>query len=71
MVSVKPVRNDIERALFQSLGRAILEFREKYIYFKGPFKDMGDNLQRYTAGEYHWHIDGGSHDFNQRQLSGI
>ena len=72
VVSGKPEWKDIDRALFQSLGRAILEFREKYIYFKGPFKDMGYNLQRYTAGEYyHWHIDGGSHDFSQRQLVAI
>ena len=69
VVSGKPEWKDIDRALFQSLGRAILEFREKYIYFKGPFKDMGYNLQRYNPGEfYHWHIDGGSHDFSQRQL---
>jgi len=69
VVSGKPEWQDIDRALFQSLGRAILEFREKYVYFKGPFKDMGYNLQRYNPGEYyHWHIDGGSHDFSQRQL---
>ena len=69
VVSGKPEWKDIDRALFQSLGRAILEFREKYVYFKGPFKDMGYNLQRYNPGEYyHWHIDGGSHDFSQRQL---
>ena len=69
VVSGNPEWKDIDRALFQSLGRAILEFREKYVYFKGPFKDMGYNLQRYNPGEYyHWHIDGGSHDFSQRQL---
>lgn len=69
VVSGKPEWKDIDRALFQSLGRAILEFREKYVYFKGPFKDMGYNLQRYNPAEYyHWHIDGGSHDFSQRQL---
>mgnify|MGYP001544824026 FL=1 len=69
VVSGKPDWKDIDQALFKSLGRAILEFREKYSYFKGPFKDMGYNLQRYKAGEYyHWHIDGGSHDFSQRQL---
>ncbi|MGB5224562.1 MAG: 2OG-Fe(II) oxygenase, partial [Arenicellales bacterium] len=72
VVSGKPEWKDIDRALFQSLGRAILEFREKYIYFKGPFKDMGYNLQRYNPGEYyHWHIDGGSHDFSQRHLVAI
>ncbi len=72
VVSGKPAWKDIDRALFHSLGRAILEFREKYNYFKGPFKDMGYNLQRYEPGEYyHWHIDGGSHEFSQRQLVAI
>ncbi|GMR06349.1 MAG: 2OG-Fe(II) oxygenase [Gammaproteobacteria bacterium] len=69
VISGKPHWKDIDRALFHSLGKAVLEFREKFTYFKGPFKDMGYNLQRYNAGEYyHWHIDGGSHDFSQRQL---
>lgn len=69
VVSGKPHWKDIDRALFRSLGQAILEFRETYPYFKGPFKDMGYGIQRYNAGEhYHWHIDGGSHDFSQRQL---
>jgi predicted 2-oxoglutarate/Fe(II)-dependent dioxygenase YbiX len=69
VVSGKPHWKDIDRALFQSLGRAIVEFRESFPYFKGPFKDMGYGVQRYLPGEYyHWHIDGGSHDFSQRQL---
>jgi Rps23 Pro-64 3,4-dihydroxylase Tpa1-like proline 4-hydroxylase len=69
VVSGKPHWKDIDRALFRSLGQAILEFRETYPYFKGPFKDMGYGIQRYNAGEhYHWHIDGGSHNFSQRQL---
>ena len=69
VVSGKEHWKDIDKALFQSLGRAIVEFRESFPYFKGPFKDMGYNLQRYNPGEYyHWHIDGGSHDFSQRQL---
>ena len=69
VVSGKPHWKDVDRALFQSLGRAVMEFREKFIYFKGPFKDMGYNVQRYMPGEYyHWHIDGGSHEFSQRQL---
>ncbi|HFD81516.1 MAG TPA: 2OG-Fe(II) oxygenase [Gammaproteobacteria bacterium] len=69
VVSGKPHWKDVDQALFRSLGQAILEFRETYAYFKGPFKDMGYNLQRYRAGEhYHWHIDGGSHEFSQRQL---
>ncbi len=69
VVSGKPHWKDIDRALFRSIGQAILEFRETYPYFKGPFKDMGYGIQRYNAAEhYHWHIDGGSHDFSQRQL---
>lgn len=69
VVSGKAHWHDIDRALFRSLGTAIMEFRESYPYFKGPFKDMGYALQRTQAGEfYHWHIDGGSHEFSQRQL---
>ena len=69
VVSGKPHWKDIDRALFRSLGQAVLEFRETFTYFKGPFKDMGYNIQRYLPGEhYHWHIDGGSHQFSQRQL---
>ncbi len=72
VVSGKPAWKDIDRALFQSLGRAILEFREAYPYFKGPFKDMGYAIQRTQPGEYyHWHIDGGSHEFSQRQLVAV
>jgi Rps23 Pro-64 3,4-dihydroxylase Tpa1-like proline 4-hydroxylase len=69
VVSGKPHWKDIDQALFRSIGEAILEFREAYPYFKGPFKDMGYGIQRYNPGEhYHWHIDGGSHEFSQRQL---
>ena len=69
VVSGKEHWKDIDKALFQSLGRAIVEFRESFPYFKGPFKDMGYGIQRYLPGEYyHWHIDGGSHDFSHRQL---
>ncbi len=72
VVSGKPHWKDVDRALFQSLGRAVMEFREAFPYFKGPFKDMGYNVQRYEPGEYyHWHIDGGSHEFSQRQLVAI
>lgn len=69
VVSGKEHWKDVDRALFQSLASAVKEFRETFPYFKGPFKDMGYNLQRYQSGEYyHWHIDGGSHDFAMRQL---
>lgn len=72
VVSGKEHWNDVDRALFQSIGMAILEFRETYPFFKGPFKDMGYGVQRTNPGEhYHWHIDGGSHDFSHRQLVAI
>ena len=69
VVSGKEHWKDVDNNLFRSLGIAIKEFREAYPYFKGPFKDMGYGIQRYNPGEYyHWHIDGGSHDFSKRQL---
>ncbi|MEE9342430.1 MAG: 2OG-Fe(II) oxygenase [Gammaproteobacteria bacterium] len=69
VVSGKPQWKSFDQALFRSVGTAILEFREAYPYFKGPFKDMGYAIQRTNPGEhYHWHIDGGSHEFSQRQL---
>lgn len=69
VVSGKPHWKDVDNNLFRSLGLALQEFREAYPYFKGPFKDMGYAIQRTLPGEYyHWHIDGGSHDFSQRQL---
>ncbi len=69
VVSGKEHWKDIDQQLFRSMAEAIKEFREAYPYFKGPFKDMGYGIQRYNPGEYyHWHIDGGSHDFSQRQL---
>lgn len=72
VVSGKEHWKDVDNNLFRSMGIAIKEFREAYPYFKGPFKDMGYGIQRYNPGEYyHWHIDGGSHDFSQRQLVAI
>ncbi len=72
VVSGKKHWEDVDRALFRSLGIAIKEFREAFPYFKGPFKDMGYGIQRTNPGEhYHWHIDGGSHDFSHRQLVAI
>lgn len=60
---------DINKELFRSLSLAIREFSDAFPFFKGPFKDVGYNLQRTSACEYyHWHIDGGSHDFADRQL---
>ncbi len=69
VVSGKEHWKDADHNFFYSLGLALKEFRETYPYFKGPFKDIGYQIQRYLPGEYyHWHIDGGSHDFSQRQL---
>ena len=69
VVSNKDDWKDIDRMFFRSLGAAMLELREAFAYFKGPFKDIGYQIQRYRPGEYyHWHIDGGSHELSQRQL---
>ena len=72
VVSGKPHWKDIDRALFGSIGRTMRAFRETYPFFKGPFKDVGYAIQRTHPGEYyHWHIDGGSHDFANRQLVAV
>jgi hypothetical protein len=72
VVSDKSHWKDIDKALFRSLGLAMQELRETYPYFKGPFKDVGYAIQRTDPGEfYHWHIDGGSHEFSQRQLVAV
>ena len=69
VVSNKADWQDVDRMLFHSHAAALREFREVFPYFKGPFKDLGYQVQRYRPGEhYHWHIDGGSHAFSQRQL---
>lgn len=69
VVSDKDDWKDVDQMFFRSLAAALREFRETFPYFKGPFKDMGYQVQRYRSGEfYHWHIDGGSHEFSQRQL---
>jgi hypothetical protein len=69
VVSNKEEWRDVDEMFFRSLAAALREFRETFPYFKGPFKDVGYQVQRYLPGEfYHWHIDGGSHEFSQRQL---
>lgn len=72
VVSGKEHWKDIDKALFQSLGKAMIELRETYPFFRGPFKDSGYAIQRTNPGQfYHWHIDGGSHEFSQRQLVAV
>jgi hypothetical protein len=72
VVSGKEDWKDIDNILFRSLGFAMRVMKEKYPYFNGPFKDMGYAIQRTNPGEfYHWHIDGGSHEFSQRQLVAV
>jgi hypothetical protein len=69
VVSNKEDWKDVDEMFFRSLAAAMREFREAFPYFKGPFKDMGYQVQRYLPGQfYHWHIDGGSHELSQRQL---
>jgi predicted 2-oxoglutarate/Fe(II)-dependent dioxygenase YbiX len=69
VASDKPDWKDIDQMFFRCMAAALREFRETFPYFKGPFKDLGYQVQRYREGEYyHWHIDGGSHQFSQRQL---
>jgi hypothetical protein len=68
-VSDKPDWKDIDGALFRSLAAAMQAVRGHYPFFQGRFRDVGYALQRYQPGEYyHWHIDGGSHEFAYRQL---
>lgn len=68
----KPHWKDLDRELFRSLNQALGEFKQSFTYFDGPFKDMGYAIQRTDpGGYYHWHIDGGSHEFSQRQLVAI
>lgn len=68
-VSDKPDWKDIDAGLFQSMGAALRAVRARFPFFRGRFRDMGYAIQRTRPGEhYHWHIDGGSHDFADRQL---
>jgi hypothetical protein len=72
VVSGKDDWKDIDHNLHYSLSLAMREIKEMFPYFKGPFKDMGYAIQRTLPGEhYHWHIDGGSHEFSQRQLVAV
>lgn len=72
VVSGKPHWKDVDRALFTSLGKALGAMRTEHDFFRGRFKDYGYAIQRTLPGEYfHWHVDGGSHSFADRQLVAI
>jgi len=63
---------DVDTILHRSLALALGELRKMYPFFRGPFKDIGYSIQRTNEGQYyHWHIDGGSHDFADRQLVAV
>ena len=72
VVSGKDHWRDVDGRLFRSLAGALNILQEKHPFFGGAFKDMGYGVQRTLPGQYyHWHIDGGSHAFSQRQLVAI
>ncbi len=69
VVSNKEDWKDVDQLFFRAMGAAMNEMKRSFPFFNGPFKDMGYQIQRYRPGEfYHWHIDGGSHQFADRQL---
>ena len=71
-VSDKPEWKDVDSIFFRSLATALKQVRARFPFFKGPFKDMGYAIQRTdSGGYYHWHIDGGSHEFAYRQLVAV
>ncbi len=71
-ISGKEAWKDIDSILFNALAKSLNEFKNQFDFFAGPFKDMGYAIQRTDKGQYyHWHIDGGSHEFSYRQLVAI
>lgn len=71
-ISGKKIWKDVDKLFFTALANSLGELKNEIDFFKGPFKDMGYGIQRTDSGEYyHWHIDGGSHDFSNRQLVAI
>jgi len=72
VVSGKPHWSDVDQVFLKSLGQVMGVMRERHAFFRGPFKDLGYAIQRTLPGEhYHWHVDGGSHSFSDRQLVAI
>ena len=72
VISGKNNWKDVDELLFTSLSKALSSIKKEFEFFNGPFKDVGYAIQRTNPGEYyHWHIDGGSHQFSDRQLVAI
>tara|TARA_Y100001935_G_C17296074_1_gene506156 strand:+ start:1859 stop:2446 length:588 start_codon:yes stop_codon:yes gene_type:complete len=72
VVSDKEEWKDVDNLFFRCMGAAMSEMKQSFPFFSGSFRDLGYQIQRYNPGEfYHWHIDGGSHDFADRQLVAI
>ncbi len=72
VISGKPHWKDIDQLLFQSLATGIRFMRANHSFFNGRFKDFGYAIQRTNKEEFfHWHVDGGSHSFSDRQLVAI
>ena len=72
VISGKDNWKDIDELLFTSLSKALSSIKKEFEFFNGPFKDIGYAILRTDPGEYyHWHIDGGSHQFSDRQLVAI
>lgn len=72
VVSGKAHWKDVDKALFTSLARVMLTMRKQHTFFGGRFKDYGYAIQKTEVGEfYHWHVDGGSHSFADRQLVAV
>jgi len=72
VISGKSHWQDVDRTLFSSLAGALGVMRQQHAFFQGRFKDFGYAIQRTQPGEYfHWHVDGGSHSFADRQLVAI
>ena len=71
-ISGKDAWGDVDKIFFTALAKSLNKFKNEFDFFKGPFKDMGYAIQRTDVGQYyHWHIDGGSHEFSYRQLVAI
>ena len=71
-ISGKEIWKDVDKLFFTALASSLSELKNEIDFFKGPFKDMGYGIQRTDSGQYyHWHVDGGSHDFSNRQLVAI